>query len=217
MINKKYIEQEGKLNNPRTEEFVRKNNNQKELELDELLGCGTFINRDEYLIMLQLGVPIGVVQCVDKDDNLLTGEFDENLLEKNIYKPINSLKEYVNYLEINPHPHVMVNPSYMSKKEVRNLAYCLQQCNNNHIFDFDTKNEMQNEIIENIPLQYDTAMKIFNKYYDEDIQKKFIYEYGYERDRFYYLSGLNELIPEFQRHDENKNDENMEREKDYER
>lgn len=156
----------------------------------------SIIKREEYAFMLRLGIPIGIVEYIDSKGNLLIDEYDEPIGDiKCIYNPINSVEEYYNYLEINYVSEIIVNPEYMTKKEVRNLAYCLEYSNNDLIFDFNTKNKIQLEIINSVPLKYKKAMEIFNKYFDGSIHKKFIYDYGIGRDRFYYLSGLNELIP----------------------
>lgn len=184
--------------NPKVYKFVKNHNEEQELDFDTQLlgGCGAVFGREDYVFMLQLGIPIGIVEYIDSRGNLLVNENNEPIGEvKHFYKPINSLEEYIKYMEINPFPHVIVNPKFMTKKEVRNLLYCLQQANNDMIFDFNTKNKLQFEIINSVPLRYKVAMKIFNKYFDKSIQKKFIYEYKVERERFYYLSGLKELIP----------------------
>lgn len=186
------------INNPSIYEYVKSHNKSQELDFDTQLlgGCGAIFGREDYAFLLQLGVPVGVVEYIDSKGNLLIDEDDEPIGEvKHFYKPINSLKEYGEYMEINPFPDLMVNPEYMTKKEVRNLLYCLEHSNNDMIFDFDTKNKLQLETINAVPLKYNEAMKIFNKYFNESIQKKFIYEYKVERDRFYYLSGLKELVP----------------------
>lgn len=184
------------INNSEIYNFVKNHNSKQILDFDTQLlgGCGAVFGREDYVLMLQLGVPIGVVEHIDSEGNLLIDENEPIGKVKNIYKPINSLKEYFEYMEINPYPDVIVNQEYMTKKEVRNLAYCLEHSNNDLIFDFNTKNKIQLEIINSVPLRYKEAMKIFNKYFDKSIHKKFIYDYGVERNRFYYLSGLNELI-----------------------
>ncbi len=194
----KNILNEKVINNPKVYEFVKNHNKEQVLDFDTQLlgGCGAVFGREDYVFMLQLGIPIGVVKYVDSKGNLLIDEDDEPVGDiTHIYKPINSLKEYCEYMEIDPFPDVIVNPEYMTKKEVRNMLYCLEQANNDMIFDFNTKNKIQFEIINSVPLKYKDAMNIFNRYFNESIQRKFIYEYGVERDRFYYLSGLNELIP----------------------
>lgn len=188
------------INNPKIYEFVKSHNREQELDFDSdpqlVGGCGAIFGREDYVFLLQLGVPIGIVEYIDSKGNLLIDEDDVPIGDvRHFYKPINRLEEYVEYMEINPFPHVMVNPEYMTKKEVRNLLYCIEHANNDRIFDFDTKNKLQFETINAAPLKYNDAMKIFNKYFNEAIQRKFIYEYGVERDRFYYLSGLKELIP----------------------
>ncbi len=186
------------VDNPKIYEFVKNHNREQELDFDTQLlgGCGAVFGREDYVFILQLGVPIGIVEYIDSNGNLLIDEDDEPIGDvRHFYRPVNSLKEYIKYMEINPFPDVMVNPEYMTKKEVRNMLYCLEQANNDMIFDFDTKNKLQLEIINAVPLMYNDAMKIFNRYFDESIQKKFIYEYKVERDRFYYLSGLKEIFP----------------------
>lgn len=194
----KKILNEKVINNPEIYEYVKKHNREQELDFDTQIlgGCGVAFGREDYVRLLQLGVPIGVVEYIDSMGNLIIEEDDEPIGDvRHFYKPINSLKEYVEYMEIDPFPYVIVNPEYMTKKEVRNMLYCLQHSNNDTVFDFDTKNKLQFETINAVPLKYDDAMKIFNKYFNESIQRKFIYEYKVGRDRFYYLSGLKELVP----------------------
>ncbi len=179
-------------------EAVKKVNHPMKLDVySQLLGgVGAVFSRDDYLFMLQLGVPIGVVEYRDSKNNLIIREDDEIIGEvTHIYKPINSLKEYAEYQEINGFPYVIVNPTYMSNKEVRNLAYCFLQANNDEVFDIYTKDKLQFETIISSPIKYDEAIKIFNKYFNESIHKKYINEYGVGREQFYYLSGLKELVP----------------------
>lgn len=186
------------INNPEIYEYVKKHNREQELDFDSQIlgGCGVAFGRENYVFLLQLGVPIGVIECIDSKGNLLVNEDDEPIGDiRYFYKPINSLKEYVEYIEIDPFPYIMVNPEYMTKREVRNMLYCLEQSNEDMIFDFDTKNRLQFETINTVPLKYPAAMKIFNKYFNETIQRKIIYGYEVGRDRFYYLSGLKELVP----------------------
>lgn len=197
-IEMKKILNEKVINNSEIYDFVKNHNREQILDFDTQLlgGCGAPFGREDYVLMLQLGVPIGVVEYTDSKGNILIDEDDEPIGDiKHIYKPINSIKEYFEYMEVNPYPDVIVNPEYMTKKEVRNLAYCLEHSNNDMIFDFSTKNKIQIETINSVPLKYKDAMKIFNKYFNESIHRKFIYDYGVERDRFYYLSGLDELVP----------------------
>ncbi len=193
----KYLN-ENIFNNLELQEFVKKHN--EELEVDSkhrvLKGYGAVFNREEFVLMLQLGVPIGVVECINSEGSLLIDEFDEPIEDIHfVYKPINSVDEYVKYLRTDPFPDVKVNPNYMTDQEVRNLAYCLRHSTNDAIFDFNTMSNLQFEIIKSVPLKYKELMKIFNKYFDKSIQEKFIYDIGVDRKRFYYLSGLKELIP----------------------
>lgn len=194
---KKYVEK-NVIDNPIIQEFVKNHNKEQELDFESqvLGGCGVAFGRDDYILMLQLGIPIGIVQYIDSQGHLLIDEEDEPIGDVHYrYKPINSLEEYVKYMETDPFPNVMVNPNYMSKKEVRNIGYCLGLANSSKLFDFYTRSKLQFEIVKSVPLSYKDAMKIFNKYFDKSIQKKIIYKFKVERDRFYYLSGLEELIP----------------------
>lgn len=188
LINKKII------NNSKISEFVKSHNETLELDIDSpiLRGEGGIFDREDYLLMLQFGVPVGILEYQDSKGNVIIDE--EKDVDKVKYKPINSIQDYFEYLEIDPFPDLIVNPNYMSKKEARNVAYCLSYVNNDEIFDFETKNKLQLEIINHAPLKYRYFMKIFNKYYDETIQRKFIYKYGVKKSRFYYLSGLNKLV-----------------------
>lgn len=186
------------IDNPRIAEFIKNNNYQQELDFDTQLlgGIGATFGRNDYILMLQLGIPIGVVEYVDSKGNLLIDEDDEPIGDiKHIYKPINSVKEYINYLDINLYPYIIVNPCYMTKQEVRNIGYCLMLANDTRILNFETMNKLQEEILNSLPLKYNEGMKIFNKYYDEKIHRKIIYGYGVDRDNFYYLSGLDEIVP----------------------
>lgn len=185
------------INNPKIYEFVKNHNEEQELDFESQLlgGYGAIFDRKDFILMLMLGIPIGVVKYIDSKGNLILDENSEPIGDiRHIYKPINSIKEYMDYMEIEPFPQIMVNPKHMTKKEVRNLLYCLVHSNNDAIFDFETKNKLQFEIVQKAPLKYKKAMKIFNKYFNKSIQKKFIYGFGVERDRFYYLSGLKKLV-----------------------
>ena len=84
----------------------------------------------------------------------------------------------------------MVHPDFLSKEKAGHLAYCLSFSNDLNIFDIETMNELQSETISSVPLEYNRAMEIFNKYYTKDICSIFINKYNVDINRFFALSGL---------------------------
>lgn len=176
--------------------YIKSHNMIQEINIHNKMDGITFENKD-FLTMLKLGIPIGVIEHYDGDGTLLLDDEYEPFIEvKHIYKPINDIKTLKQYLEkVNYYPELAVNPSYMSREEVKNICYCLTMINNDKIFDLNTKTKVKIEIANSIPLKYNEAMKIFNKYYNETIQRKIIYGLNVGRNRFYSLSGLNELVP----------------------
>lgn len=198
------------FNNPDMYKFIKKHNKKQKLDFYRQLlgGVGACFSREEYVLMLLLGIPIGVNECIDANgaiiDDGLTLEGKEPVEPViHIYKPINSLEEYSKYQnEVLYYPDLIVNPMYMTKKQVRNLAYCLSLANQECCLDIEKRSELQLEIVNSVPLKYDKAMKIFNKYFDKSIQKKYIYDYGVGYERFYYLSGLKKLIKNKEKYNE---------------
>lgn len=189
---------------------IKDHNKEQKLDFDTqvLGGCGASFDRENYVFLLYLGIPIGIIEYKDERGNLVVSDKDEPIGKVcHCYKPINSLEEYEKYLKINPFPQIFVNPEYLSKKETRNILYCLQHSNNKEIFDYNTRSKLQFETLCAIPLTYKKAMKIFNKYFDKSIQRKFIFEYKVDRDRFYYLSGLKELVPPEKKKNNHERDE----------
>ncbi len=198
------------FNNSDMYEFIKNHNKEQKLDFYKQLlgGLGACFFREEYVLMLQLGIPIGVNECIDANgdiiDDGLTLEGKEPVEPIiHIYKPINSLEEYFKYQnDVFYYPDLIVNPMYMTKKQVRNLAYCLSLSNQECCLDIEKRNELQLEIINSVPLKYDKAMTIFNKYFDKSIQKKYIYDYGVGYARFYYLSGLKKLVKNKEKYNE---------------
>lgn len=188
-----------KINDPKIKEYLTKINKFHYLDFDtELLGgIGGVFSRETYVLMMQLGIPIGVLEYLDSKGKIIPENTEVDLDEKvkHIYTPINSIEDLkVCYEKYRFHDFI-VNLRCITKNQARHLAYCLEQCNNDLIFDMDTRNAIQQEILSFLPLKYDKAMKIFNKYFNKGIQMKYIKDYGVSRDRFYELSGLNELVP----------------------
>ena len=149
----------------------------------------SIISDDTYLLMMQLGIPIGAIKVLDENKNIIN-EYDDKDPICNLYMQINSIYDYFKHLEKYGYCDFMVNPTYMNQKEVRNIAYLLSFANDLQFFDVETMNKMQFDLIDNVPLDYYKAMKIFKKYYTNEICDNFINNYDVDRDRFYYLSGL---------------------------
>lgn len=189
-----------KINNPKIKEYLTKVNKFHYLDFDtEVLGgIGGVFSRETYVLMLQLGIPIGVLEILDSKGKIISENSDVKLEEnvKHIYNPINSIDDLQDCYKKYRFPDFLVNLRCITKDQARHLAYCLEQCNNDMIFDVDTRDAMQQEILSSLPLKYEQAMRIFNKYFNKEIQMKYIKDYGVSRDRFYELSGLDKLINE---------------------
>lgn len=150
------------------------------------------IKDETMLLMLQLGIPIGTVECFDEVGNFIDGETVEPVGEVVYkFKPLNTVNEYLDYkYNHNNYTDLMVHPDFLSKEKAGHLAYCLSFSNDLNIFDIETMNELQSETISSVPLEYNRAMEIFNKYYTKDICSIFINKYNVDINRFFALSGL---------------------------
>lgn len=178
---------------------IDKYNYERELIGDEIypnLGLKyIYIIEDKVLLlMFCLGIPVGIIHSTDEKGNYVSEDMEPIGEVKHIYKPLKHISDYWDfYNENDGFVDLRVHPDFLPKQKINHLAYCLGFANNTDLFDSETMNKMQNEIIDSCPLNYDNAMKIFNKYYNDDIQKKFIFDYGVSIDSFYELSGLNKI------------------------
>ena len=184
-------------NNPHIKDNINKYNYEREIVGDEIfqnlnMRIAHLISDKVMLLMLDLGIPIGIVEVVDEKGNIIYDEDTEPFGEiKYLYKPINSSKEYFDYFE--KHFGVVelrVHPDFLPKEKVNHLSYCLEFANDSKFFDFETMNKLQSEIIDSAPLEYQKAMKIFNKYDTKDVCNVFINDYDVDIDDFFFLSGL---------------------------
>ena len=189
------------LKEAKVKSYVKKHNKKQIFEEDEFVtprvdGAGVPFEDEIYFLMKDLGVPIGCVQVIDSKGKILNeySEYPTDGIIRYLYLPINNMRDYVKYYKKYDDVDLMVNPTYMESDKICHLAYCLDQANNEMIFDKRTMNKMQIELVCSAPLKYDEAMAIFNKYFTKRIQALFIYKYKVEIDRFYKLSGLNQLI-----------------------
>lgn len=183
----------GLLNNPNIKKFLNDYNKSKDLPLDLDILRSPIMLRDVQVLMIQLGIPMGATQPVDKDRKDVFEWSDSNAVCWE-YRPINSIEDLIKYQENNYYTDLLVNPSFLPYEKVQHIAYCLEFANDKRFFDFEMMNKLQAEIISVAPLKYNMAMQIFNKYYTKEIQEKFINEFGVPKDRFFELSGLNNLI-----------------------
>lgn len=184
-------------NNPHIKDNINKYNYEREIVGDEIfqnlnMRIAHLISDKVMLLMLDLGIPIGIVEVVDEKGNIIYDEDTEPVGKiKHFYKPINSSKEYFDYFE--KHFGVVelrVHPDFLPKEKVNHLSYCLEFANDSKFFDFETMNKLQSEIIDSAPLEYEKTMKIFNKYYTKDVCNIFINNYDVDVDDFFFLSGL---------------------------
>lgn len=194
-MDEKYIEQRAidLLNNPKVKNNIEKYNYSMEIPEEYNFGEVGPVDERIFFLMNQLGIPIGTELVIDSKGNDVYEWSDVPYEEiKNIFVPINNFKEYEDFVLKHEYVHMMVNPDYMKESQVRNIAYLLEFANDDRFFDFYTMNNLQMELLDSAPLNYESAMKIFKKYYTESVCKKFIIDYEVEKERFYYLSGLEE-------------------------
>lgn len=183
-------------NNPNIKDNINKYNYERKLIGDEIfqnLGLKYLcvIENENLMLMFQLGVPVGIIHSTDENGNYVD-EYCEPVGDiKHIYMPISNMNEYWDfYYKHNGCIDLIVHPDFLLKEKVNHLAYCLQFSNDHELFDIETINKMQDEIINSCPLDYDRAMKIFNKYYTSEVCNIFINEKGVDKDQFFYISGL---------------------------
>ena len=190
-----YEKLEQLTNNPHLKDNINRYNYGRKLANEEVFynSKNDVIIKDEtMLLMLQLGIPIGTVECFDEVGNFIDGETVEPVGEVVYkFKPLNTVNEYLDYkYNHNNYTDLMVHPDFLSKEKAGHLAYCLSFSNDLNIFDIETMNELQSETISSVPLEYNRAMEIFNKYYTKDICSIFINKYNVDINRFFALSGL---------------------------
>lgn len=190
-----YEKLEQLTNNPHLKDNINRYNYGHKLANEEVFynSKNDVIIKDEtMLLMLQLGIPIGTVECFDEVGNFIDGETVEPVGEVVYkFKPLNTVNEYLDYkYNHNNYTDLMVHPDFLSKEKAGHLAYCLSFSNDLNIFDIETMNELQSETISSVPLEYNRAMEIFNKYYTKDICSIFINKYNVDINRFFALSGL---------------------------
>lgn len=193
-MNKYFLDKIEQLNNNKEiKQFLHEFNKSFYLSDDEILGYPIIENK-LHLLMMQLGIPIGLIKPVDLNGNNVYEWM--NIPSEQIryeYTPINNFVDLELNIDSYDYLHFRVNPRFLSKDKIQHLAYCLEFSSNRDFFDIETMNKMQCELIDSCPLKYNDAMKIFNKYYTIDVQNKFIFDKGVNPDRFYEISGLKRI------------------------
>lgn len=193
-----YIDIEEKVNqlknNDKVQKFLLEFNKKHFVPDDQLFGY-PIIDTEQYLLFMQLGIPIGLIKPIDSNGNDVfewSDIPDEEIIRWQ-YTPINSFEDLEKNKDYHLYLDFHVNYKFLPKEKIQHLAYCLKFSNSTEFFDIDTINQMQSEIIDSAPLKYDRAMEIFNKYYNVEVHKKFIVDHNVSVDRFYEISGLNKL------------------------
>ena len=172
-MNEEYIEQRAidLLNNSKVKDNIQKYNYSMEIPEEYNFGEVGIVDERTFFLMNQLGIPIGTELIIDSKGNDVYEWSDVPYEEiKHIFVPINSFKEYEEFYSKHDYPHMMVNPDYMKESQVRNVAYLLEFANDDRFFDFYTMNNLQMELMDAAPLNYENAMKIFIIY--QGLRKK---------------------------------------------
>lgn len=183
------------LNDKKVKDSISKYNEKEFIISDDQYPFGIMADDKDYLLLLLLGVPIGMYICRDSLNNVIDDYSDDPIGDVNTYYvPINNVEEYEKYCEEYNFVDLMVNPNYMTQEEIRHILYCTSFANDKSIFDISVLSEMQREIVNQAPLNYDNLMKIYNHYFDDDIRYRFINDFKVGEDRFYELSGLERII-----------------------
>lgn len=182
------------LNNQKVKDYLKENNKEYIIDMEEDESAGVLEDKS-YILMMNLGIPIGVRTYYDPNGKEVLDEDDFDLDKdysnyKWVYTPINSLEDLRKYAETHYELDFTANHNFITPKQERHMAYLLEFANDMKFFNQYTMNKMQNELIDNAPLTYDKAMSILKKYYTRDVCSKFINDYGVEKERFYYLSGI---------------------------
>ena len=184
------------LNNQKVKEYLKVHNKEFVFDMEEYESAGVFEDKS-YLLMMNLGIPIGVRNYYDPNGKEVSADDEDFNLDadhsdyKWIYTPINSIEDLRDYAETHRFIDFTANHKFITPEQERHMAYLLEFANDMRFFNQYTMNKMQNELIDNVPLTYDKAMSILKKYYTRDVCSKFINDFGVEKERFYYLSGIN--------------------------
>lgn len=159
-----------------------------------------YLNEEKVVILMSLGVPCGAIQAVYNGRKLSHSEehelSDKQLSKiRQVYVPINSINELVKHRETHFCSYT-INPNYIEPKKVQSFIYRFELLTDKSMgmFDIDSSNNHQIEMLNFIPLTYEKLEEMKNKYITPEIEKKFIEEYksrGLTEERFYELLNAN--------------------------
>ncbi len=159
-----------------------------------------YLNEEKVVILMSLGVPCGAIQAVYNGRELSHSEehelSDKQLSKiRQVYVPINSINELVKHRETHFCSYT-INPNYIEPKKVQSFIYRFELLTDKSMgmFDIDSSNNHQIEMLNFIPLTYEKLEEMKNKYITPEIEKKFIEEHksrGVTEERFYELLNAN--------------------------
>jgi len=183
------------LNNQEIKDYLKQNNKEMIIDIETYEGAGIFEDKTYYL-MMSLGIPIGNLGYYDSNGKEISADDDDFDLVadhsdcKWIYTPINSFEDLEKHYLTHRYTDFTANREIFTPEQERHIAYLLEFSSDTRLFDEFTMNKLQNELIDSVPLNYEKAIKILKKYYTRDVCKKFIYDFGVDKDRFLYLTGI---------------------------
>ena len=184
------------LNNQEVKDYLKQNNKEMIIDIETYESAGIFEDKT-YCLMMSLGIPIGNLGYYDPTGKEVSSEDDDFDFDadhsdfKWIYTPINNFEDLEKHYSTHRYTNFITNREIFTAEQERHIAYLLEFSSDTRIFDEYTMNKLQNELIDNVPLNYEKAMEILKKYYTHDVCKKFVYDFGVDKERFLYLSGIN--------------------------
>ncbi|MBR3003400.1 MAG: hypothetical protein IKF38_07635 [Clostridia bacterium] len=183
------------LDNQEVKDYLKQNNQEMIIDIESYESAGIFEDKT-YCLMMSLGIPVGSLGYYDSNGKEISADDDDFELVadhsdcKWIYTPINSFEDLEKHYSTHRYTDFMVNREIFTAEQERHIAYLLEFSSDTRFFDELTMNKLQNELIDSVPLNYEKAMGILKKYYTRDVCKKFIYDFGVDKERFLYLSGI---------------------------
>ena len=183
------------LDNQEVKDYLKQNNKEMIIDIETYVSAGIFEDKTYYL-MMSLGIPVGTLGYYDTNGKEVSADDKDFDFEadhsdcKWIYKPINSFEDLKKHYSTHKYADFMANRKILTPEQERHIAYLLEFSNDTRFFNEFTMNKLQNELIDSVPLNYENAMRILKKYYTRDVCKKFIYDYGVDKERFLYLTGI---------------------------
>lgn len=183
------------LNNQEIKNYLKQNNKGMIIDIETYESAGIFEDKT-YCLMMSLGIPVGNLGYYDSNGKEVSADdedfdFDSDHSDcKWIYTPINSFEDLKKHYSTHRFTNFITNREIFTPEQERHIAYLLEFSSDIRFFDEFTMNKLQNELIDSVPLNYEKAMRILKRYYTRDVCKKFIFDYGVDKERFLYLTGI---------------------------